>query len=80
MKKEDIKFRKDCQKYGNKINQLLKNGSYKEASELIVNIEKSLREWEDVIKSARFKTNTLKSLLVKAVSEERRFSKLNWRQ
>jgi hypothetical protein len=73
MNKENIEFRKKCQLYGNKISKLLKQGEKKEAKRLINDIERHLKEWENVVKSARFKVNILKSLFIKITVEERRF-------
>jgi hypothetical protein len=75
MNKEDITFRKNCQLYGNRVTKLLKQGKKEEAKKLINDIEKHLKEWEDVVKSARFKINILRSLLVRTTVEERRFIK-----
>lgn len=75
MNKKDIEFRKSCQLYSGMVTRLLKQGRREEAKNLINNIEKCLEKWENVVKSARFKVNILKSLLVRTTIEEKRFVK-----
>jgi hypothetical protein len=62
MNGKDMEFRKNCQSYHSKILDMLKKGKVKEAQAVIDDISASLRAWEEVIKSARFKIRLLKTL------------------
>ena len=81
MNQSDIQFRKNCQFYHTKIRKLLKDGKIKQAKELINKINLALSQWEESLKSARFKTNLLKNVYADVVMIEKRASdKLDRRQ
>jgi len=63
MKKSDYDFQKSCQSYAQQINKLFKAGEQEKADELKEYINKSLLEWEEQLRSARFKINMLRFLL-----------------
>lgn len=73
------KFRKSCEFYHNKINNLLKKGNIKEAKELIKNIELAISQWEDNIKISTNKINLLKVIYADLIKNERIY-KLGRRQ
>jgi len=72
MKKEDVNFKKDCQKYHDSVCTLLKQGKVKESNELIDKISNYLRQWEDFQRSVYIKVNALKSLYAAVVFEQRK--------
>ena len=72
MKREDIDFRKNCQKYHNSVRKLLKQGKIRESNELINEIANSLRQWEEHKRSVYIRINALKSLYAAATLEQKR--------
>jgi hypothetical protein len=76
MKKEDIEFRKKCQLYYMKTKNFLKEGKLNEAESIVGEINNKLREWEDHIKSVRFKINLLRSLSADMAIAKKRVGKI----
>ena len=65
------KFRKNCQFYHNKVNELLKKGNIEEARIIIDNIKLAISQWEDNIKSSMNKINLLKAIYSELEKNER---------
>jgi hypothetical protein len=81
MNQSDIQFRKNCQFYHTKISKLLKKGEIQQAKELINKVSVALLQWENNLKSARFKVNLLKNIYTDLTRIEKRASyKLDRRQ
>lgn len=81
MNRSDIQFRKNCQFYHTRVNKLLKKGEIQQAQELIDKVARALSEWEDVLRSARFKVNLLKNIYADLVMQGKRANyKLDRRQ
>jgi hypothetical protein len=72
MKREDIDFKKDCQKYHDSIRRLLKQGKVIESNELISKVASCLQKWQEHQRSVHIKINALKSLYAVITVEQRR--------
>lgn len=72
MKREDIEFKKKCQKYHDSVRRLLKQGKIKESDDLINKIGDYLRQWRDFQRSVHIKVNALKFLYAAVAVEQRK--------
>jgi len=72
MKKEDIEFRKYCQKYNDMVRKLIKQGKTKEAAQIIQSVAKYLKDWEEYKRSINIKFNALRSLYASITLEHRK--------
>jgi len=81
MNKSDHEFRKNCQFYHTKISKLLKKGQIQEARDLMGKVQAAISQWEESLKSAKFKVNLLKNTYAGLIQIEKRASyKLDRRQ
>lgn len=71
MNRDDIEFRKNCQLYHNEIRRLLRAGKHEDAHLIMRKAEAYLKQWEDYLRSVRFRIGMLKSLLIRSAVEER---------
>lgn len=81
MNQSDIQFRKTCQFYHTKISKLLEKGKILQAKDLMDKVNMALFQWEESLKSARFKVNLLRNIYADlAISEKRASYKSDRRQ
>jgi len=81
MDRLEIEFRKNCQFYYTNIRKLLKKGEIQSAKTLMDKVSAALFQWEEQLKSAKFKVNLLKNIYSELTLIEKRVShKLDRRQ
>lgn len=64
MKTKDIEFKKECQIYDENIKKLLKNGNISEANRLLHQMEETIKNWENEMRSIRFRLYILKNTYI----------------
>jgi len=70
MRPKDIEFKKKCAQYDRNVRNLLKKGNIDEAKKMIDQVALSIREWEEELKSTRFRLNFLRNIYSLLILEE----------